>query len=213
MIRRLTSAANFVVTLTQTTAIPVTVTYVANSGSAISGLDFTATSGTLTIPANQLTGTISVGTIIDGIDEVVTEIFTLDLGSANVGITDAQGVGEINDVDSPPTISINSISIPEGSTGNFTVSLTGLSAFTVTVNYTTVADGTATAAPGDAAEPDVTITNNYETAMAVSKGETNTQMAFMTGKIKVSGNMAKLMMNQAMLGQFAAATSGMKVEY
>ena len=79
--------------------------------------------------------------------------------------------------------------------------------------YMAVADGTATAAPGDAAEPDVTITNNYETAMAVSKGETNTQMAFMTGKIKVSGNMAKLMMNQAMLGQFAAATSGMKVEY
>ncbi len=79
--------------------------------------------------------------------------------------------------------------------------------------YMAVADGTAMAAPGDAAEPDVTITNNYETATAVSKGETNTQMAFMTGKIKVSGNMAKLMMNQTMLGQFAAATAGMKVEY
>jgi putative sterol carrier protein len=79
--------------------------------------------------------------------------------------------------------------------------------------YIAVSDGSATAAPGDAAEPDVTITNNYETAVAVSKGETNTQMAFMTGKIKVSGNMAKLMMNQAMLAQFAAATAGMKVEY
>ena len=79
--------------------------------------------------------------------------------------------------------------------------------------YMAIADGTATAAPGDAAEPDVTITNSYETAMAVSKGETNTQMAFMTGKIKVTGNMAKLMMNQATLSQFAAATAGMKVDY
>jgi putative sterol carrier protein len=38
-------------------------------------------------------------------------------------------------------------------------------------------------------------------------------MAFMTGKLKVSGNMAKLMMNQAMLGQFAAASAGVQVEY
>ncbi len=79
--------------------------------------------------------------------------------------------------------------------------------------YMDVADGSVVAAAGDAAEPDVTITNNYETAVAVSKGETNTQMAFMTGKIKVTGNMAKLMMNQAMLTQFATATAGMKVDY
>ena len=60
---------------------------------------------------------------------------------------------------------------------------------------------------------DVTISNDYATAVAVSKGELNTQMAFMTGKLKVSGNMAKLMMNQAMLGQFAAAAGEMDVEY
>ena len=76
-----------------------------------------------------------------------------------------------------------------------------------------VADGTAEAAPGDAVEPDATITNDYATAMAVSKGELNTQMAFMTGKLKVSGNMAKLMMNQAMLTQFAQAASDLDVDY
>ena len=48
----------------------------------------------------------------------------------------------------------------------------------------------------------VDLSNDYETAVVISKGELNTQMAFMTGKLKVSGNMAKLMMNQAMLGQF-----------
>jgi putative sterol carrier protein len=38
-------------------------------------------------------------------------------------------------------------------------------------------------------------------------------MAFMTGKIKVGGNMAKIMMNQAVLNQFAAALSDLEVEY
>ena len=79
--------------------------------------------------------------------------------------------------------------------------------------YVTVADGELQAAPGEADEPDATITNDYETAVAISKGDLNTQMAFMTGKLKVSGNMAKLMMNQSMLGKFAEATSGMDVEY
>lgn len=79
--------------------------------------------------------------------------------------------------------------------------------------YIEVAGGHATAAAGDATEPDCTITNDYATAVAVSKGELNTQMAFMTGKLKVTGNMAKLMMNQAMLNQFAAAASTMPVEY
>lgn len=79
--------------------------------------------------------------------------------------------------------------------------------------YIDIADSKALMAPGDAMEPDATITNNYETAIALSKGETNTQMAFMTGKIKVSGNMAKLMMNQAMLNQFALAAAEVEVAY
>ena len=79
--------------------------------------------------------------------------------------------------------------------------------------YIEISDGTAEAAPGDVDDPDATISNNYETAVAISKGELNTQMAFMTGKLKVSGNMAKLMMNQAMLTQFAEAASELDVEY
>jgi putative sterol carrier protein len=81
------------------------------------------------------------------------------------------------------------------------------------VYHITIADGTATAAPGPADDPDATITNDYETAVAISKGDLNTQMAFMTGKLKVGGNMAKLMMNQAMLAQYAEAGAGLDVEY
>lgn len=76
-----------------------------------------------------------------------------------------------------------------------------------------IVDGRLAAAAGPAEAPDATITNDYDTAAAISKGDLNTQMAFMTGKLKVSGNMAKLMMNQAMLGEYAKAAAGVEVEY
>jgi putative sterol carrier protein len=38
-------------------------------------------------------------------------------------------------------------------------------------------------------------------------------MAFMTGKIKVSGNLAKLMTQQSALGHWATAVAGLDVEY
>ena len=79
--------------------------------------------------------------------------------------------------------------------------------------YLAVADGNATMARGTLDDAEVSITNDYETQMGISKGEINTQMAFMTGKLKVQGNMAKLMMNQAMFNQFTAALSDMDVEY
>lgn len=76
-----------------------------------------------------------------------------------------------------------------------------------------VKGGAAQVTSGPAENPDVTIANSYDTAAAMAKGELNTQMAFMTGKIKVSGNMGKIMTNQAMLTEFAKATSAMSVEY
>ena len=76
-----------------------------------------------------------------------------------------------------------------------------------------IKDGALVAGPGPADEPDATISNDYATAMAISKGELNTQMAFMTGKMKVSGNMAKIMMNQAVFTKFAEASSAVEVEY
>ena len=82
------------------------------------------------------------------------------------------------------------------------------------VDYSIViGDGSAAINGGTIDDADATITNNYETAAAISKGELNTQMAFMTGKLKVSGNMAALMMNQGALNQFSQAAAGLEVEY
>jgi len=46
---------------------------------------------------------------------------------------------------------------------------------------------------GDLADAEVTMTQTYEDAMKIQKGELDANAAFMQGRIKVSGNMAKLM--------------------
>ncbi len=79
--------------------------------------------------------------------------------------------------------------------------------------YLDIAEGNAAMGRGELENADVTVTNTYETAVGISKGELNTQMAFMTGKLKVAGNMAKLMMNQAVINEFAHALSDLDVEY
>jgi len=79
--------------------------------------------------------------------------------------------------------------------------------------YLSIGGGSATAAIGSLEGADVTIKSNYETASAVSKGDLNTQTAFMTGKIKVEGNLAVLMMNQNIITQWGKASEGLEVDY
>ena len=76
-----------------------------------------------------------------------------------------------------------------------------------------MANGATTFALGSAEESDATIRNGYETASAVSKGDLNTQAAFISGKLKVEGNLAKIMMNQSALTSLANALSGMDIDY
>ncbi|MDJ0922991.1 MAG: SCP2 sterol-binding domain-containing protein [Acidimicrobiia bacterium] len=79
--------------------------------------------------------------------------------------------------------------------------------------YLEVANGTATMATGDLDGAEVSISSTYETATAMFKGELNTQMAFMTGKIKVQGNMAVLMMNQGVINKWAAVMNDLDIDY
>ena len=79
--------------------------------------------------------------------------------------------------------------------------------------YLQVGDGSADLALGELDGADASVTSDYETSAAISKGEMNVQMAFMTGKIKVGGNMAKIMMNQGLLNEFARVQSGLDIAY
>lgn len=79
--------------------------------------------------------------------------------------------------------------------------------------YLQVSGGEPVMALGTLESPDVTVKQSYDTAAAISKGELNTQTAFMTGKLKVSGNLAKLMMHQSAIQQWGAAVSTLEVEY
>lgn len=79
--------------------------------------------------------------------------------------------------------------------------------------YLNSSGGHSTMAVGTLSEPDVTVRQSYDTATAISKGELNVQTGFMTGKVKVSGNLAKLMMHQAAIQQWGAAVSALDVDY
>jgi Big-like domain-containing protein/Calx-beta domain-containing protein len=142
--------ATFTVTLSPASSQNVTVNYATAPGTATSGVDFTATSGTLTFAAGATSKSIAVPVIGDTVSEP-NETFVVNLSNAtNATISRAQGIGTIVDDDTSvpvPTLSINDVSITEGNSGTsnatFTVSLSAASTQTVTVNYAT-ASGTAT---------------------------------------------------------------------
>jgi putative sterol carrier protein len=79
--------------------------------------------------------------------------------------------------------------------------------------YLSVGDGVATLALGTLDDADASVASDYETAAAIAKGELNVQMAFMTGKIKVGGNMAKVMMYQSLINEFARVSSTLDLDF
>lgn len=79
--------------------------------------------------------------------------------------------------------------------------------------YLNTSGGHADLKLGQAPNADVTIDQSYETAAAISQGALQVQTAFMTGKIKVGGNLAKLMMHQKAIGEWGAAVKDLDVSY
>jgi probable HAF family extracellular repeat protein len=142
-----TSNVTFSVGLSFASSQPVTVNYSTVSGTATAVKDYLAKSGTLSIPAGQTTGTITVQIIGDRLAES-NETFFVNLSSpTSATIADGQGVGVI--VDDEPRISISDASKTEGKKGqttlfSFTVTLSAAYDRAVTMSFRTV-NGTAKA--------------------------------------------------------------------
>lgn len=67
--------------------------------------------------------------------------------------------------------------------------------------YVDIADGQLTVSPGEpAAVPSATIKMTSEDFQAMSTGSLNPMMAFMTGKIKVDGDLNSVMKFQSLVG-------------
>ena len=76
-----------------------------------------------------------------------------------------------------------------------------------------IAEGAIDMGVGDADAPDATITQSYDTAVKLAKSELSVVTAFMTGKVKVAGNMGMLMGLQGALSQLPTAMQAVETDY
>ena len=128
---------NFTVRLSKTSGTDVTVRFTTADSSARAPADYTATTGTLTIPAGQTSRTVAVQIREDSLDEP-TERFLLNLSNpTGATISDSSGGGTITDDDTAPSVSIRDTGVREGSVAGFLVVLSRPSGRNVTVRWTT----------------------------------------------------------------------------
>jgi putative sterol carrier protein len=66
---------------------------------------------------------------------------------------------------------------------------------------------------GEAEQPEATIEQDYDTAVALARSELNPVTAFMTGKIRINGSMMLLMQLQPALSELAKEMQEIDVEY
>ena len=160
-----TTPFNFTVSLSSVSEQVVTVNYSTANGTGIAGVDYQATSGTLTFAAGEMSKTIAVPVLGDRLGESDKD-FVVNLQGGNAIIADSQGTGTITDDE--PRVSITGVYDYEGSSGStpftFTVNLSRVYDQPVTVNFATqdyeaiagtdylATSGTVTFAAGDTAE-------------------------------------------------------------
>lgn len=147
------STLSFLITLSNPSEIPISVDFMTQNGTALSGLDYSANSGTLTLPNDGVTTTqtLTVPVNPDNINEF-DETFTVSLSSAStspVSIATVQATGTIINDDTPSLV-INDVTVPvpldltSPLLATFTVRLSNPTDIPVSVEYNTV-DGSAIA--------------------------------------------------------------------
>jgi hypothetical protein len=154
----------FTLSLSAASDTATSVDWTTVNGSATSGSDFTAASGTANFAAGATSANVTITLVDDSVFEN-TENFSISLSNpTGLTIGDGTGSGTITDDDPEPlpTLAIGDASVAEGKLNTkgkkagtpqltdmtFTVTLSAASGQPVTVNYAT-ADGSATTADSD----------------------------------------------------------------
>ena len=111
--------AEFVVRLSASSGVAVTVSYSTEDGTAVADSDYTSTSGMLRFEAGETSKTIAVPTIEDATAEE-TEGFTVQLSDpSGATVADGTATGTITDDDEPPGLSIDDApAVREGETAD-----------------------------------------------------------------------------------------------
>jgi len=136
--------ATFTVTLTGDIQNSLSVDYATVPGTALSGSDYTAATGTLTFPAGSVSGatqTFTVTIINDNIAEAQEQFFAELINLVSTGVTatiaDGLATATINDNDAA-TVSIGNTTVnEEGGFASFTVTLTGSIQEALSLSYST----------------------------------------------------------------------------
>ena len=101
--------ADYTVSLSSTSSVPISVRYTTTNGTAIAGPDFVPASGVLTIPAGMTNGTIHVSVLGNTQDET-NEYFSLILSApTNAAICKPNGICTIfngTNVNNPPFVAL-----------------------------------------------------------------------------------------------------------
>jgi len=170
----------FVVSLSTPLASPVTVDYSTTDGTAVHGLDFSSTSGTLAFAAGQTSQLITVPILGDPAYKP-DKTFTVTLSNpVRASIASLSGQGTILNTSPPPKVMIDDLSVAEGGRGTnmaqVTVQLSSRSEFATSVTVQT-SDVTARAGKDYGA---------VRTTVTFLPGET-----FRTVSIPILGNIKK----------------------
>jgi len=139
-------SVNFSVLRSGSHSSAVEVDFAAADGSAHAGSDYVAASGTLTIPAGQISGNIAVPIVDDAVPEATETLFVTLSNPVDATIGAGTATATIVDDDGPlPALGIADVFISEGGGSmNFSVLRSGSNSGAVEVDFAT-ADGSALA--------------------------------------------------------------------
>jgi hypothetical protein len=180
---------------------PITVKYATTPGSAVAPGDFTASSGTVTIPAGQVSGAFTVTIKGDTVLEDF-EFLTVSLNTPGGGASAVPNLGNASEMvqilnDEKPNLTATAPTGNEGSTLQFGATLVQRYYQPITVSYVTGAFTDTALPPGDYTPVTGSLsfpvgTNGTQTVPVVTKFDFTIEpaekftMTWTSGSIKVS---------------------------